>query len=201
MLKQLSLVALVICFLAGASNPASAQALGFTTEPMVPIGKFSKASDIGWGITGYMGFRLGRKSPLVLQFDAGAQWHAGDTVDKDEFPDLIPPDTVGDDDAIDFAGWMFPIRGSLTLLLGRAYVAPRAGLYIPIGDFSNVLQMDPSFGISPKVGFLFFVSRDVTADVGIEYNVVFTDPQIMYVGFSFGFLLGGERLPRRRLPY
>jgi hypothetical protein len=153
-------------------------------------------------MTGYVSARLGgRKSPWIITADVGAQWHAGDTVDQEEFPNFVLPDTVGDDDAVDFSTWLFPIRGSITRLIGRTYISPRVGVYIPVGDLKDRLGFDPSLGVSPKIGYLFFVTRDLTADVGIEYTVVFGAETLMYVGFNFGFLMGGKRLPRRHIPY
>ena len=202
MLGKSRILLLAICLVASLVPTVEAQVLGFSFEPLLPIGKFSKVADIGWGATGYMTTRLGgRKSPWILTADVSAQWHAGDTINQEDYPDLVPPDTIGDNDAVDFSGWMIPIRGSLTRLFGRAYFSPRVGAYIPLSDFKNLLNMDPALGISPKIGYLFFVTREVTADVGIEYTVVFSEETLMYVGFGFGFVMGGERLPRRRIPY
>jgi hypothetical protein len=74
-------------------------------------------------------------------------------------------------------------------------------VYIPAGETKSKLGMKTSFGISPRIGHLFFVTRDLTADLGLEYTVIFDEETVMFVGFGFGFLFGGNRLPRRRLPY
>lgn len=185
----------------GNARFARAQAPGFSTEPLLPVGKFAKAADVGWGISGYYSFRLGRTSPWAFVADVGAQWHAGDSIDRTEYPDLFPPDSTVDGDGIALSGWIFPIRASLTRILGRAYFSPRVGVYIPVGETKSRLGMRTSFGISPRLGHLFFVTRHLTADVGIEYTVIFDREPVMYVGFGFGFLFGGNRLPRRRLPY
>lgn len=194
-------VTVFLISLAGASI-VSGQTVGFTTEPFIPVGKYAKAIDIGWGATGYIGTRLGgRKSNWVLEANAGAQWHAGDRVDLDEFPEARP-DTTGDGDAVAVAGWLFPLRVSLTRVLGRAYFSPRVGYYIPVGGLKSKIDMQPSFGITPRVGYFFFITRDLTADLGLEYTVIFDSrAPLMYVGFSFGFLMGGKRLPRKRTPY
>ncbi len=194
-----SLLTLVV----GAScvSLAAAQTFGFTTEPLVPVGKFAKAIEIGWGATGYVGTRLGgRKSRWVLEADIAAQWHAGDSIDPDEFPDILPPDSTGGN-AIQISGFLFPVRASLTRLFGRSYFSPRVGIFIPVGDLKSKLKMGSSFGVSPKIGYFFFITRELTADIGLEYTVIFDRDPLMYIGFSFGFLMGGKRLPRRRNPY
>lgn len=175
------------------------QTIGFTTQPMVPVGRFAKAADIGWGLTAYVAKRLGRKSPFAIGLDVGVQWHAGDSIDRTEYPDVPPPDSEGDAAAL--SGWMFPLRAEITTLVSNGYITGRAGIYIPVADLDSKLGLEPSFGISPRVGYLFFVTRDLTADIGIEYTLVFDSDPIMYGGFGFGFLTGGKRLPRRRLPY
>ncbi len=191
---------LTLLAVAGGVTLIAAQTFGFTTEPLVPVGKFAKAVDIGWGATGYVGTRLGgRKSPWLLEANIGAQWLAGYSVDSDEFPDIAPPDSTSN--AVQLSGFLFPVRASITRLMGRTYFSPRVGLYIPAGGLKSKLKMEPSFGISPKIGYFFFVTRDLTADIGLEYTVIFDRDPLMYVGFSFGFLMGGGQLSRRRLPY
>jgi len=193
----------LLALLVGASGApiVAAQTFGFTTEPLVPVGKFAKAIDIGWGATAYVGFRLGgRKSRWALEADVAAQWLAGDSIDPDSFPDIFPPDST-DGDGIQVSGFLFPIRASITRLFGRSYFSPRVGVFIPAGDLKSKLKMEPSFGISPKIGYFFFITRELTADIGFEYTVVFDRDPLMYFGLSFGFLMGGERLPRKRTPY
>lgn len=194
----LALLLTLLAVVSGASLIA-AQTFGFSTEPLVPVGKFARAIDIGWGATGYVTTRLGgRKSVWLFEADIAAQWHAGDSIDPDEFPD-VPPQTPGG--SVQVSGFLFPIRASITRLVNLAYISPRVGLFIPVGGLKDKLNMTTSFGISPKIGYLFFVSRDLTADLGVEYTVIFDSDPLMYVGFSVGFLMGGGRLPRRRLPY
>jgi hypothetical protein len=186
----------ILCF----AGQSQAQTFGFTTEPVIPVGDFSKVTKIGGGVTGYVGSRLGRKSPWLIEVNSGFQWHAGDRVSLDEWPG-VPEDSTADGDRISISGWMFPIRASITRLFGQAYFSPRVGVYIPAGDLDSRLGLSTSFGVSPKIGVLFFVSRDVTADLGIEYTAVFDEQTVMYVGFSFGFLMGGGRLTHKRTPY
>ena len=190
---------LTVSAVASGASLIAAQTFGFTTEPLVPVGKFAKAIDVGWGATAYVATRLGgRKSPWVLEANIGAQWHAGDSIDPNEFPGLPPP---GDGGSVQVSGFLFPVRASITRLMGRSYFSPRVGVFVPIGGLKDKLQMETSFGISPKVGYFFFITRELTADLGLEYTVIFDRDPLMYVGFSFGFLVGGRRLPRRRLPY
>lgn len=194
-------LALLLTLLAvvGGASLIAAQTFGFSTEPLVPVGKFRRAIDIGWGARGYVTTRLGgRKSTWLLEADIAVQWHAGDSIDPDEFPGVPPPTAGG---SVQVSGFLFPIRASITRLVDLAYFSPRVGLFIPVGGLKDKLNMTPSFGISPKMGYLFFISRDLTADLGLEYTVIFDSDPLMYVGFSFGFLMGGGRLPRRRLPY
>ena len=189
---------LTVLLIVGGFSTATAQTFGFTTEPLVPVGKFAKVIDVGWGATGYVGFKLGgRKSPWFFEANVAAQWLAGDSNDLTDFGrPLIDPG-----DQIRISGWLFPIRASLTRIFGRAYFSPRAGIFIPAGDLTSKLNMSTDFGITPKIGYFFFITRDLTADLGIEYTVIFDREPLMYIGFSFGFLYGGKRLPRRRIPY
>lgn len=194
-------LAVLLALLAAISTTSvvSAQTFGFTTEPLLPVGKFGQVIDIGWGATGYVGTRLGgRKSSWFIEADVAVQWHAGDSIDNTDFPGLPPS---GGGDAVQVAGFLFPVRASITRLFGRAYFAPRVGVYIPTSDLKNKLQMKTSFGTSPKIGYLMFITRELTADLGLEYTIIFDREPLMYVGISFGFLMGGQRLARRRLPY
>ena len=202
-MRLLIALLLVLSVVASGASAIAAQTFGFTTEPLVPVGKYAKAIDIGWGATGYVGTRLGgRKSKWLLEANVAAQWHAGDSIDPDEFPDAIPPpDQSGNSDAVQVTGWLFPIRASITRLFGRSYFSPRVGVFIPVGGLSDKLKMEPSFGITPKIGYFFWITRELTADLGLEYTVIFDREPLMYVGFSFGFVMGGERLPRGRHPY
>lgn len=201
--KRAVIVIAAAVILAAAGDDAEAQLVpGFSTEPLLPVGDYAKAVEIGWGITGYLARRIGgRKGTWAITADIGAQWHAGDTVDPDDHPEIFPPDSTGDGDELSVTGWMFPARLSFTKVFGRTYVMPRGGIYIPVGDLDSILQLDPSFGFSPRVGYLFPVTRELTADVAIEYTIVFDRVNVMYFGFGFGFLMGGGRLPHQRLPY
>jgi hypothetical protein len=197
-MRLLRALLLTVVVVASGVGALEAQTFGFTTEPLIPVGKFAKAIDIGWGATGYVGAKLGgRKSKWFIEGNVAAQWHAGDSIEDG----LFAPDTTGDGDAIQVAGWIFPVRASLTRLFGRAYFSPRVGIYIPVGGLKDKLNMEPSFGISPRIGHFFWISRDITADLALEYTVIFDQAPLMYVGLSFGFLMGGGRLPRGRHPY
>ena len=48
-MRFLSAVLLTSLAVASGASSTAAQTVGFTTEPLVPVGKFAKAIDIGWG--------------------------------------------------------------------------------------------------------------------------------------------------------
>jgi len=95
------------------------------------------------------------------------------------------------------SGTFIPIRASITRLFGRTYVSPRVGFYIPTGGYKKELELEAMFGVAPRVGYLFPMTRDTSIDFAAEWNYLFGDNNLQYVGVSFGIFFGGRRLPRQ----
>ena len=177
-------------------NRTEAQwSFGGSSEFFVPVGELSKVSLVGVSFGIYTGTRIGR-SPWALQADAGLQWFIPDLIPIEDAPDWVTNPNPNNRNELSMSGTFIPIRGSITRFFGRYYVSPRVGVYIPTGDFTREADLKTSFGVAPRIGYFFPISRSVQFDFAFEYDYQFSDPVMQYFGVSLGVFFGGRRLSR-----
>jgi hypothetical protein len=190
MVATLSLVAAV------APQKSEAQwRFGGSAEFFAPIGDLAEISLLGLSFDAYASHALVRRK-LAVTVDAGIHWFIPDELNAADLPDWVGDVDVGQDGRVTFSGSFIPIRGSLTLLFGRFYVSPRVGAYISAGDFRRDLDLGTKWGIAPRTGYLFVISPGVQFDFALEYDYLFGDESLQYVGFGLGLFFGGRRLAR-----
>ena len=93
---------------------------------------------------------------------------------------------------VKISGSYIPLRGSITRFFGRYYLSPRVGVYLPVGDFKNEAGFSPSFGIAPRFGYFFPISREIQFDFAFEYDYLLGDQTFHYAGVSMGLFFGGR---------
>jgi hypothetical protein len=157
------------------------------------MGDLSTFSLFGLSFDAYASHSLIQRK-LAVTVDAGIHWFLPDEARVADLPDWLEGIEADQDDEVSVSGSFIPVRGSLTLLFGRFYVSPRAGAYLPVGDFRRDLDLGTRLGIAPRAGYLFLVSPDVQFDFGVEYDYLFGEGSLHYVGFSMGLFFGGRRL-------
>jgi len=169
---------------------------GWSTQFFVPLGDLSEISQIGLSAEVYAGQMIDRRKWAVT-LDAGIHWFIPKELTEEEVPDWVADPAPNGNGIVKVSGSFIPLRGSITRLFGRYYVSPRAGVYLPVGDFKKEAGFDPAFGIAPRLGYFFPITRDMQFDLALEYDYVFGDRSLQYFGVSMGILFGGQRLSRR----
>lgn len=172
---------------------------GWTSEFFVPVGDLADISLIGISAGVYAGRLLGkgRRSPWALEFDTGIHWFVPRDLTVEEVPDWVEDPVPDSDGLVKLSGSFIPVRGSITRFFGRYYFSPRLGIYLPLGDFKNHVGFEPSFGVAPRLGYFFFMSRELQFDLALEYDYIFGDRSLQYFGLSFGLFFGGKSLRPR----
>ena len=170
---------------------------GWSSEFFVPLGDLSEISLIGLSAAVYAG-KLIDRSQWALEFDAGIQWFIPEELTVEEVPDWVTDPEPNSSGLVKLSGSFIPLRGSITRFFGRLYFSPRLGVYFPVGDFRKEVGFDPAFGIAPRLGYFFPMTRDMQFDLAFEYDYLFGDQSIYYFGVSMGIFFGGRRLFRRR---
>lgn len=168
---------------------------GWSTELFVPQGDLSEISLIGLSGEVYAG-RLIDRSQWAVEFDVGIHWFIPEELRVEEVPDWVTDPEPNSRGLVKVSGSFIPLRGSITRFFGRLYFSPRVGVYIPVGGFRKEAGFEPTFGIAPRLGYFFFMSREMQFDLAFEYDYLFGDRDLRYFGVSMGIFFGGRRLKR-----
>ena len=196
MMKRVLAVLIVTSAITSAADSANAQwKYGVSSEFFVPLGNLNDISQLGISGIVYAGRMIQRRT-WAFEVDGGVQWFIPRHLQAEEVPDWVANPDPDSDGRVSISGSLLPVRASITRFFGRYYLSPKVGAYFPAGDFKKKLELDVMFGIAPRFGYFYPMTRDVQFDLAVEYNYLFADESLQYVGFSFGLFFGGRRLPR-----
>jgi hypothetical protein len=195
MKRALSLTVLLAIVLFHAPRSEAQWRFGGSSEFFAPLGDLSSISIVGLTFGMYAGRMLDRKH-WAFTVDGGFHWFLPEELRPEDVPDWVPNPNEDRPGQVSLSGTFLPLRASITRFLGRYYIVARGGVYFPLGDFRNEVELSTMFGVAPRFGYFFPVARGVQFDLALEYNYLFGDLEMHYVGVGMGLFFGGRRFTR-----